>query len=124
VSYLHCPACSRAYNIAAQAACPYCPVQATPVDPREDIIAAAESLVRAMSRANDTERAAALATIGPMLAPVAPSPSPPAPPRPMLVERLARRARRITDRVIAHLENRPPPKLLADGLRRARAWLA
>src|SRR4051812_44389703 len=56
MSYLHCPACSRAYNIAAQASCPYCPVQATPVDPTEDIVVAAESLARAMARASAAER--------------------------------------------------------------------
>jgi hypothetical protein len=61
MSYLHCPACSRAYNIAAQPSCPYCPVVATPVDATEDIVAAAETLVRAMARATPAERGAAAA---------------------------------------------------------------
>jgi hypothetical protein len=61
MSYLHCPACSRAYNIAAQPSCPYCPVVATPVDATEDIVAAADTLVRAMARATPAERGAAAA---------------------------------------------------------------
>ena len=61
MSYLHCPSCSRAYNIAAQSSCPFCPVHATPVDPTEDIVAAAESLARAMTRATPSERVAAAA---------------------------------------------------------------
>ena len=61
MSYLHCPSCSRAYNIAAQSSCPFCPVHATLVDPTGDIVAAAESLARAMMRATPAERVAAAA---------------------------------------------------------------
>ena len=56
MSYLHCPSCKRAYNIAVDSACPACPVPATLVDPAEDIVAAAEQLARAMARATPDER--------------------------------------------------------------------
>jgi len=52
MSYLHCPTCQCAYNVATQAACPRCGVRAgAPTDPTEDVIAAAEQLARAVSRA-------------------------------------------------------------------------
>lgn len=56
MSYLHCPTCKRAYNVATSSQCPNCPVPATLVDPAEDIVAAAESLARAMARATPDER--------------------------------------------------------------------
>lgn len=56
MSYLHCPACKRAFNLAVDRACPSCPVPATLVDPSEDIVAAAEQLARAMARATPDER--------------------------------------------------------------------
>jgi hypothetical protein len=59
MSYLHCPTCKCAYNIAVSALCPNCPVPATEVDPTEDIVAAAEQLARAMARATPSERKAA-----------------------------------------------------------------
>jgi hypothetical protein len=59
VSYLHCPTCQRAYNLAANPVCPYCPIPASQVDPSEDIVVAAEQLARAMARATPTERTAA-----------------------------------------------------------------
>ncbi|HEY5946829.1 MAG TPA: hypothetical protein VIV40_15105 [Kofleriaceae bacterium] len=59
MSYLHCPTCKCAYNIAQSALCPNCPVPATLVDPTEDILAAAEQLARAMARATPSERKAA-----------------------------------------------------------------
>jgi hypothetical protein len=59
MSYLHCPTCQRAYNVAVQSACPYCPVAATAVDATEDIVAAAELLARAMARATPAERSSA-----------------------------------------------------------------
>jgi hypothetical protein len=61
MSYLHCPTCKRAYNIAVSAVCPACPVPATVVDPTQDIVAAAEQLARAMARATPSERKAATA---------------------------------------------------------------
>jgi hypothetical protein len=59
MSYLHCPTCKCAYNIAVSAQCPNCPVPASEVDPTEDIVAAAEQLARAMARATPSERKAA-----------------------------------------------------------------
>ncbi len=59
MSYLHCPTCKCAYNIALSAQCPTCPVPVSVVDPTEDIIAAAEQLARAMARATPSERKAA-----------------------------------------------------------------
>lgn len=61
MSYLHCPACQRAYNVAIQPACPHCPVPATQVDPAEDIVVAAERLASAVARASTAERDAAVA---------------------------------------------------------------
>jgi hypothetical protein len=56
MSYLHCPTCKRAFNVVTHAQCPSCPVAAQLVDPAEDIVAAAESLARAMARATPDER--------------------------------------------------------------------
>jgi hypothetical protein len=61
MSYLHCPSCKRAYNIATSPVCPSCPVAATLVDPAEDIVAATEQLARAMARATPDERSDAMA---------------------------------------------------------------
>jgi len=64
MSYLHCPTCRCAYNVAIRAVCPSCGVQpGTPQDPTEDVIAAAEQLARAIARATPTELAAAEATL-------------------------------------------------------------
>lgn len=99
MSYLHCPQCSHAYNLAVTQQCPCCPVPATLVDPEEDIVAAADALARAMARATPAERTAAAARIQ-HLAPV-PRPVPAigsgrvgsvvakAPPSPRLLTRLA-----------------------------------
>src|SRR5262245_9615225 len=65
MSYLHCPACSRAFNLAVHASCPSCPVAAVPVDPVEDVVAAAESLARALAQASPAQRAAAAARLRP-----------------------------------------------------------
>jgi len=59
MSYLHCPTCKCAYNIALSTLCPNCPVPVSEVDPTEDIVAAAEQLARAMARATPSERKAA-----------------------------------------------------------------
>lgn len=75
MSYLHCPTCKCAYNIAVSAQCPNCPVPASEVDPTEDIVAAAELLARAMARATPTERKAAVARMD-MLALPAPGHAP------------------------------------------------
>jgi hypothetical protein len=128
MSYLHCPSCSRAYNLAAQSSCPYCPVLATPVDACEDIVAAAEQLARAMERATPAERGAAAArmerlalpapdaapapyhgamlrTIRDALVPARPTPTRPPP----LLQTIALG-------VYARLQARREPKMLMDGL--------
>jgi hypothetical protein len=56
MSYLHCPTCKRAYNIAISTQCPTCPVPVQVVDAAEDIVVAAEALARAMARATPDER--------------------------------------------------------------------
>jgi hypothetical protein len=130
MSYLHCPTCGHAYNLAVTSQCPSCPVTATVVDPEEDIIAAADALARAMARATPAERRAAAARISSLVAvPTAPQtwrsqlgrrpqapPSVLAPPSPRLLTRVAEslvgraeglvialvpRARRFRDRVRA-----------------------
>jgi hypothetical protein len=63
MSYLHCPVCSRAFNLAQHPACPSCPVAAAPVDPVDDLVAAAESLARALAHATPAQRAAAAARV-------------------------------------------------------------
>ena len=101
MSYLHCPQCSHAYNLAVTQQCPCCPVPATLVDPEEEIVAAADALARAMARATPAERTAAASRIQ-HLAPV-PKPVPAqgsgpigsvvakAPPSSRLLTRLAER---------------------------------
>jgi len=61
MSYLHCPTCKRAYNIATSPSCPSCPVAAELVDAADDIVQATEQLARAMARATPDERADAMA---------------------------------------------------------------
>jgi hypothetical protein len=63
MSYLHCPVCSRAFNIAQYPSCPHCPAAATLVDPVDVLVAAAESLAGALARATPAQRAAAAARI-------------------------------------------------------------
>jgi len=58
MSYLHCPVCSRAFNVAQHPTCPSCPVPAKSVDPVDDLVAAAESLARALAQATPAQRAA------------------------------------------------------------------
>lgn len=63
MSYVHCPSCARAYNLARETACPACRPAATPatppVDPTDDIIHAVEELARTMARATPIEIVAA-----------------------------------------------------------------
>jgi hypothetical protein len=81
MSYVHCSACNRAYNLAIQPICPHCPVAATVVDPADDIVAAADQLARALARATPAERAAAAARMD-HLALLPPPPAPPPAPAP------------------------------------------
>jgi hypothetical protein len=130
VSYLHCPTCHRAYNIATQAACPYCPVAATLVDPTTDIVAAAEQLARAVARATPAERACALermdrmalpapgaVALGSIRAVLEPPPPPPPAPKPLLAQ--------IALAVLARLEQRPRLRRASELIRaRVRALAA
>src|ERR1051325_11066030 len=59
MSYLHCPTCKKAYNVAISTQCPNCPVPVQAVDAAEDILIAAEALARAMARATPDERSEA-----------------------------------------------------------------
>lgn len=120
MSYLHCPTCQRAYNLALSTQCPSCPVPATEVDATEDIVAAAEQLARAMARATPAERKAAttrmdqlalpapgakpvtfhgamLRSIRDALEPVAPPPLPK--PQPLLAALAFAVVERISDRI-------------------------
>jgi hypothetical protein len=56
VSYLHCPTCACAYNVAREPACPRCGIRpGTPAAPSDGIVAAVEQLARAMARATPIE---------------------------------------------------------------------
>jgi hypothetical protein len=64
MSYLHCPTCQCAYNVARQAACPTCGISAgVPADPTEAVVAAAEQLARAVARATPVQLAQAQAEL-------------------------------------------------------------
>ncbi len=141
MSYLHCPQCSHAYNLAVTSQCPCCPVPATLVDPAEDIVAAADALARAMARATPAERTAAAARIQYLV----PTPVPPsvqlrapamakASPSPRLltrlaeglVDRVAPRLSELADHARAALAERArdaAPKVIALLPRRASAVL-
>jgi len=67
MSYLHCPTCSHAFNLAVTSQCPVCPVPAELVDPSDDIVAATEALARAMARATPAQRDAAATSWEPHL---------------------------------------------------------
>jgi len=74
MSYLHCPVCSRAFNVAQHPTCPSCRVPARPVDPVDDLVAAAEALSRALAHATPAQRAAAaMRTQLPDLSPATPA---------------------------------------------------
>jgi len=145
MSYLHCPTCQHAYNVAVYSACPFCPVHATVVDASADIVTAAEQLARALARASTAERDAAVARMdhlalpapgsGPVrtaeAAPEAtlrqirtillPPPPPPAPPKPLLVQV----ALAVLTRIEARVESRPRLRRATDLIRaRVRALAA
>jgi hypothetical protein len=136
MSYLHCPTCSHAFNLAVTSQCPVCPVPATLVDPTDDIVAATEALARALARATPAQRSAAAAELGtapPIMSITAPNVARAAP-APRLLTRLAEsladrampalahlrdRARRLEPKVIAML-----PRRAGSLLRRVRALAA
>ena len=79
MSYLHCPSCQHAYNLAREAACPRCHAgphgrtpttiiiedrEAEPLSATAEIVAAAVALARAIKRATPAERDAARASLG------------------------------------------------------------
>jgi len=111
MSYLHCPVCSRAFNLAHQPSCPYCPVAATPVDPVEDLVAAAEALARALVQATPAQRAAAAARV-PL--PELSSQLVPAPPpvRPSRTRWLARAASALAASALDRIAPHAPRRLL------------
>lgn len=64
MSYLHCPTCRCAYNVAVKPACPTCGVRAgAPIDAIDDVVAAAEQLARAVARATPVQLAKAQAEL-------------------------------------------------------------
>jgi hypothetical protein len=121
MSYVHCPACSRAYNLATQSACPC----------RDDIAAAIETLARALARATPAERAAAAPAMQRLALPApeptwqsAPGALAPVPPRPVSKRKqLAAIALAVIER-IARRATRYEPDLVRSGRRRVSALLA
>jgi hypothetical protein len=87
VSYLHCPTCACAYNVAREPVCPRCGVRpGTPADPTDDIISAVEQLARAMARATPIELVTAQAILDRRDAQLAlPAPGKPTAPSPQLL---------------------------------------
>ena len=113
MSYLHCPVCSRAFNLAQHPACPHCPVAALPVDPVAELVAAAESLARALAQATPEQRAAAASRVSlpvpasaPAAATVALQPVPGALPAPRRSRWLATLAVAALDRLAPHAPRR------------------
>ena len=147
MSYLHCPTCQCAYNVARQPACPTCGITAgVPADPTEAVVAAAEQLARAVSRATPVQLAQAQAELAmrdatkALPAPNAiPTAAPsilravraalaPPPPSPHVVTGKAQQAL-LTGVVIALLTRipripRPSRAWLGQGVQAARALLA
>jgi hypothetical protein len=117
MSYLHCPTCRRAYNLATQPSCPHCaavsatasvpapasmpaPASApaaasTPAAAPPSLAAAVEQLASALARATPSERAIAAASLSRLAEPDRDDP-PPA--RAAIVPRALQRA------------PRPPPR--------------
>src|SRR5687767_11024653 len=68
MSYLHCPTCRCAYNLATHPACPACGIRpcadsGAQVSPVDAIVDAAEQLARAIGRANPIQLAKARAEL-------------------------------------------------------------
>src|SRR5689334_1470059 len=64
MSYLHCPTCQCAYNLAKEPACPTCGIRVgAPADPTEAVVLAAEQLAKAVARANPVQLAQAQAEL-------------------------------------------------------------
>jgi len=75
-SYLHCPACGRAYNVTREVSCPSCRHRpgGAPENPTEDVVSAAEQLARALARATPAQLAAAESTLADRDRPALPAP--------------------------------------------------
>lgn len=61
MSYVHCPVCSRAYNVAREPGCPGCRAKQPAVPESRagtDAVSTADALVRALSSASADERVA------------------------------------------------------------------
>ena len=127
MSYLHCPTCKRAYNIAQSPLCPSCPVPVSMVDPTEDIVIAAELLARAMARATPEQRTAAASRVNlAALQVVTPPPAPAPKPQPLLAAIAYAVVERISDKLhekAPQLMERIPSRLRRAGslFRRALA---
>ncbi|CAN5676029.1 hypothetical protein BH11MYX1_BH11MYX1_20330 [soil metagenome] len=97
MSYLHCPTCRHAFNLAVTAECPQCaakPIRAELADTARDIAAAADAIAIAMTRATPAERNAAASRITRIAPeararPLVHAPSVIAPPAPRLLTRFA-----------------------------------
>jgi hypothetical protein len=146
MSYLHCPSCKRACNLAVDRTCPSCPVPAAVVDPAEDIVAATEQLARAMARATPDEREEAMGRMdrlalpapgakpvtfhGAMIRSIREALDPPPPRMPAKQPLLALVATRMLERIAPHVERYAPrvrelAGMKLDGLRaRMRALTA
>ena len=64
MSYLHCPTCQCAYNVAREAHCPRCGIRpVVAANPTDEIITATDALVRALARATPDQISAAEAAL-------------------------------------------------------------
>lgn len=89
MSYLHCPTCQRAYNLATQPTCPRChaaearPAAAAPppapADPADAIVAALDQLARAMQNASADDMGRVYAELEQRAVFALPEPAPRAP---------------------------------------------
>lgn len=124
MSYLHCPTCRCAYNLATQPTCPACGVRpGTPPGPVEAIVEAAEALAQAIGRANPMQLAKArtqLAARGLVKAVRAALPSTLPVHVPRAIEPVVPRSQQalLTTVVIAMLTRLPRPSAVARALLR------
>ena len=124
MSYLHCPTCRCAYNLATMPTCPSCGVRpGAPTGPVEAIVEAAEQLAAAIGRANPIQLAKAraeLAARGLVKAVRAALPSQLPVPVPRAIEPVIPRSQQalLTTVVIAMLTRLPRPIAAARALLR------
>lgn len=124
MSYLHCPTCRCAYNLATQPTCPSCGVRpgmpVAPPGPTEAIVEAAEALAKAIRRANPMQLAKARAELAARGLVKAVRAALPKPPAPKAIEPVVPRAQQamLTTVVIAMLTRLPRPIAAARALLR------